>query len=533
MPEEDKISTAQATVQSVLGEVLWHAVTVDPTLLSISEHHFHEISRVIGTYLPQFGAPARWNDVLFGRKRQNRLLEVASYAHVTGYQVAKQFNADVALTDISVETLALGARVAGENDLPLERVSRIACDFHDLPFEDDQFDMVYIASALHHTWNWQSVVRQMMRVLAPGGLLFVQNEPVHRALALYKFRTNRPDALRPFEKALAKAELSRIVGDPIPGSRPEILFGMIENQTIPLAGLKTELRRWGSIEEFTAGTNESIGDFEKALLARRDQTVQEIETFLLTELTRRVEEVRPSLTPDDIALGYSLPSEAELTELARATAPLVRQLPADSSSDEYIDAAAALFGAAIKLVVRKNGRARAKRSRPLRYAWGTRAGVAIGYPPEVNRLLEGALDLLPDVQTAHEDELHKAFPRDEWTIVDTKVKVRVLVSKGTRATIRCAGPEKESTVTLLFRVNVAHHGEHYRVRISHDGVALKEIPVYQSDSMLIQASVRAVEPEIRIVAEFLQLTGDMPAGSPQLGVMAARACALQQELEGR
>ena len=324
LPKEAKISSTQATVQSVLGEVLWHAVTVDPTLLSISEHHFREISRVIGAYLPRFGAPARWNDVLFGRaRRQNKLLEVASYAHVTGYKVTREFNADVTLTDISVETLALGARVAAENGLPLERVSRIACDFHDLPFEDDQFDLVYIASALHHTWNWQSVVQQMMRVLAPGGLLFMQNEPVHRALALYKFRTNRADSMRPFEKAVAKAELSRIIGDPIPGSRPEILFGMIENQTIPLAGLKAELRRRGTIEEFTAGTNESIGDFEKALLSRRNQTVQEIETFLLSELTRRVDEVRPALTSDDIALGYSLPSQAELMELAGRTAPLV------------------------------------------------------------------------------------------------------------------------------------------------------------------------------------------------------------------
>jgi hypothetical protein len=333
--------------------------------------------------------------------------------------------------------------------------------------------------------------------------------------------------MRPFETALAKAELSRIIGDPIPGSRPEILFGMIENQTVPLGGLKAELRRWGTIEEFTAGTNEMIGDFEKALLARRNGTDQEIEQFLLSELTRRVDEVRPSLTPDDVALGYSLPSEAELKELAERTAPLVRQLPADSSSDEYVDGTAALFGAAVKLVVRKNGRTRTKPSKPLRYSWGSRAGVVIGYPPEVNRLLEGALDLLPDVQTAPEHELRKAFPSDDWTLVDTEVKVRVLVSRGTRATIRCAGLERESTVTLLFRVNLAHDGENYRLRISHDGIPLKEVAVYQADSMLIQASVRVTEPEIRLIVEFLQLAGDLPARNAHAALMAARACALR------
>jgi ubiquinone/menaquinone biosynthesis C-methylase UbiE len=524
-----KISSTRATVESVLGEVLWHSVTVDPTLLSISDHHFREISRVIGTHLPRFGEKARWSDFLFGgRGRQDKLLEIAAYAHVTGYKVAKEFNADVTLTDISVETLALGARVAGENGLPLDRVSRIACDFHDLPFEDEQFDMVYIASALHHTWNWQSVVQQMMRVLAPGGLLFVQNEPVHRALALYKFRTNRPHSLRPFERAVAKAELSRIIGDPFPGSRPEILFGMIENQTIPLAGLKAELRRWGTIEEFTAGTNDTIGDFEKALLARRNEPVHHVETFLLSELTRRVDEVRGTVTVDDIALGYSLPSVAELKELAKRTAPLVVQLPADAGSEDYVDAAAALFGAAITLVARKNGRLGAKEIRPLRYSWGSRAGVAMGYPPEVNKLLEGALDFLPDVQTASEDELHKAFPKDEWTLVDNNPeKIRSLVSTRTRATICCSGLEKESTITLLLRINLAHTGENYRFRISHNGIALVEVPVHQNDAMLIQASVRAEEPEVQILTELLQLDADMPARNAGLVVTAARACSLQ------
>jgi len=187
-----------------------------------------------------------------------------------------------------------------------------------------------------------------------------------------------------------------------------------------------------------------------------------------------------------------------------------------------------LFGAAVTLVVRKHGPMMyAKQSRPLRYVWGSRSGVMIGYPPEVNKLLESALDLLPDVQTAPEDELHKAFPNDEWTLVDVAPDIRALVSKGTRATIRCAGLKKESNVTLLLRVDLAHDGENYRVRISHDGVALKEVPVYQADSMLIQASVHVTDPKTEIVAEFLQLASEMPASNAYFALAAARACALE------
>ena len=102
---------------------------------------------------------------------------MAAYAHTTGYLLADDTDAEVVLTDISADTLALGKQTAESSLLSLPSVKRVAADFHDLPFVDGQFDIVYISSALHHTWSWQIVLNEMIRVLATGGILYLEKEP--------------------------------------------------------------------------------------------------------------------------------------------------------------------------------------------------------------------------------------------------------------------------------------------------------------------------------------------------------------------
>jgi ubiquinone/menaquinone biosynthesis C-methylase UbiE len=46
-------------------------------------------------------------------------------------------------------------------------------DAEDLPFEDNTFDVVYSNGVIHHTPNTQSVIREMYRVLKPGGRVIV------------------------------------------------------------------------------------------------------------------------------------------------------------------------------------------------------------------------------------------------------------------------------------------------------------------------------------------------------------------------
>ncbi|MBS4058921.1 MAG: class I SAM-dependent methyltransferase [Bacteroidetes bacterium] len=47
-----------------------------------------------------------------------------------------------------------------------------------LPFSQNQFDLVYVRQALHHAADLNAMLKEIMRVLRPGGLLFATREHV-------------------------------------------------------------------------------------------------------------------------------------------------------------------------------------------------------------------------------------------------------------------------------------------------------------------------------------------------------------------
>jgi ubiquinone/menaquinone biosynthesis C-methylase UbiE len=211
----------------IIGETAWHEVTVDPSIVEVSEQHFKQLS----IDLKEYGM----------LKPKLKILEVAAYSHITGYLLASKLNANVTLFDVSSATLRLGRDIAHESGLPSGDVRRVAGDFHQLPFNDNEFDVVYISSALHHTWRWHYVLAELLRVTKTNGLLILENEPCKRELCFYRFRTNRADNFTETEEWLDKHGLLRTVAEPYLGSRNEQLFGMTENQEIPLGDLLEQL----------------------------------------------------------------------------------------------------------------------------------------------------------------------------------------------------------------------------------------------------------------------------------------------------
>ena len=240
-----------STVINALGEVLWHTTTVDESIVRVSREHM----RIILKYARRYIQNCKSKSVHF--------LEVASYAHITGYLLSQKYGWDVTLSDISVQTLDIGACKAKLNGIGIDNVRRVAVDFHDLPFPDDAFDIVYIASALHHTHKWQMVLKELQRVTAPKGLLILQNEPCHRLFCFYRFPTNRPGTYRPIEEELKRQGILNTIAEPYPGSRPEALFGMIENQKMELTEILEILRSGGSIEELNINSSACMSEFDK------------------------------------------------------------------------------------------------------------------------------------------------------------------------------------------------------------------------------------------------------------------------------
>ncbi len=108
--------------------------------------------------------------------RYERVLEVGAG---TGFFLINLWQAgyvgdDVHATDISEGMLEICKRNAAEHGLD---VAVVQGDAEDLPYPDGRFDLVIGHAFLHHLPDPAAALREMHRVLAPGGTLVVAGEP--------------------------------------------------------------------------------------------------------------------------------------------------------------------------------------------------------------------------------------------------------------------------------------------------------------------------------------------------------------------
>gem|GEM_PF-1095236 len=464
-------------VINILGEVLWHTTTSDPSIVQVSHEHMREIERYAEKHLP----------VLI--RQPVRFLEVASYAHITGYLLAQNRGWIVTLSDISVQTLALGALQAQVNQLDPNLVRRVASDFHDLPFSDGSFDIVYIASALHHTLRWQKVLKELQRVTAPGGLLIFQNEPCQRHFCFYKFPTNRPDSFRPVEAELYKLDILKTIAEPYLGSRPETLFGMIENQQMPLLDILEILKSEGALENLNIDSSICMSELDKSILAA-PRNIERNTLMIKNELIARLDKSHNLLTETDKSLGYCFPTLAEVTEMALSVAHRLSALP-EPGSQLYKIAVADIFGGSITAVLRKfTSTTTTVFTDQLRFSNGNRNGVLIGYPPRLNNVLESAHDLVPDIQTAESDDISRSFPTNEWRL-DSNDDLRYLVLTNQTGHIKLREqPSENSRFLVLLRVYGSPiSGAPFRIQLFVNQEELSGVDVYQADSFLLHGEL--------------------------------------------
>jgi len=121
-----------------------------------------------------------------------RILDVASgsgdLARALGLRV--QPGGEIWLTDINRSMLARGRdRVLDEGLL----APAVQCDAERLPFPSGRFDCVSVAFGLRNMTHKEQALREMARVLKPGGRLVVLEfskvwRPLERAYDLYSFR---------------------------------------------------------------------------------------------------------------------------------------------------------------------------------------------------------------------------------------------------------------------------------------------------------------------------------------------------------
>lgn len=473
-----------------LGEILWHSVQWDSTIETASAQHAEQMLALISAYdLTSVGRPIR-------------ILEIGAYAHF-GVSIACSRLPGQAVGwthDISPAALRVGALEASVRNLPASTL--VAGDFHNLPFSDDFFDLVFCASCVHHTYRPELVLSELMRVAAPNGVVRLQNEPVGREFCFYQFRGNRPELRTEFEKQLENLAMTWTISSPFPGSRPEALFGMIENDLIPLSLYTTALAKRGRIDALDLLPQ--VASFEKRVLALNvsDNLVEKIEE----EISKDFRTVRETRTVADDLLGFDLPNADQIWRMSYRAAERLREI-AHLTGAERRRAEAELFGATLRATVVKNGE-HGTASEPMARSLAFEDGVWVDAIKVPNIKIDLSHPMLPAIENGSKEEVEAVYPTNDWKYFKEANGLFSLLNRNSLAHIPLSAV-RPSTCLMLCRFYGVQkkNGNPYAINFkdSSTGELYARQVICQSESRLARFLVPMSCREI--VVEFVNLDG--------------------------
>ena len=141
--------------------------------------------------LLSFGQNGQWRTAMVGRvvPADGVILDVASGTAGVALQLAARSRARVVGVDLTEPMLRQGQRrvaAAGQRD----RITLVAGRGERLPFADASFDVVYSWGVMHHSERPEVIVREIRRVLKPGGT-FIGMMYSRRSLVAWKLWVRR------------------------------------------------------------------------------------------------------------------------------------------------------------------------------------------------------------------------------------------------------------------------------------------------------------------------------------------------------
>lgn len=478
-------------IEPILGEMAWHSITKDSTILDVSRDHLQSILMEINTHLKS--------------KKKLKILEVAAYSHITGYMLNKEIKAEVTLCDISLAALTEGYLFAKSQGFDPDQVRRVACDFHDLPFESNLFDLVYIASAVHHTWQFKKVLSELERVATSNGLIILENEPIRRSLCLYSFRTNRPYDFTDLELSLNNSNLLSTIAEPYFGSRSEQLFGMTENQEMKLEDIYSCLNQ-NTILDMKLNPKICMGELEKEidkeLITNKksdanqvifDSIILKLNDFRKNGITfAALNSIEPKIHSLITKISRDLDLERYSFGCISKDQGFLNTLRNINQKDEsFLEVnRSLLFGASLRLVVKKKGESEKKLIKQT-----INSGVIeLGFAKDLNNILDNADQIFPNLQNTDFDLLANSFGTD-FDILKTENDITIVTPRVKNPKIYITHESKGHLIISVRVYGVVFEKKPFSLGLFIDGELRSKVEFLKNDSALLVASCsNAISP---------------------------------------
>jgi ubiquinone/menaquinone biosynthesis C-methylase UbiE len=176
-------------------------------------------------------------------------LEIGANAGHTSYMLANDFGADGYALDISADALRHGIALQHEWNYSRAPI-RIAGDGGKLPFRNGSIRFVMTCQTLSQFMDLDSVLREVARVLAPGGVFLFCEEPMRRLLSLHLYRCPYYGTMKPWERKLFDWGLLGYLARDVIGAEQEESFGIRQNHRMYLNDWDALIRRHFVAREF-------------------------------------------------------------------------------------------------------------------------------------------------------------------------------------------------------------------------------------------------------------------------------------------
>ena len=171
----------------LLGEIEGRRIRISPTTLATSTQHAHQLAAELGTEDAASSVAAYWllesrlrqwqqliGQLGLERARRSRFLEIGSgmgLFTLTGCALGLDVIGLESSSDRYEASLWTARNLFADNDLPLKLIQAPS---ESLPLPDASVDVVASFQTIEHVTDLPQTLREIRRVLAPGGVFFAQ-----------------------------------------------------------------------------------------------------------------------------------------------------------------------------------------------------------------------------------------------------------------------------------------------------------------------------------------------------------------------